>query len=146
MKTASCQSAAETGEHGAAWGRCVPAPCVIGLSGDLGAGKTAWTQGFARGAGYAGRVRSPTFGLVHRYAAQRFTIWHLDLYRLETPAALLSAGLQEFLPNPAGVAVVEWFERWTDAFPWPAPARLLRIWFRNDGPDRRLLTHDDPGF
>ena len=84
---------------------------VIGLSGDLGAGKTAWARGFARGLGYPGRVQSPTFALLNEYVGGRLRMVHLDLYRLETAEAIWTAGLDEYLFHPDGVAVIEWWER-----------------------------------
>jgi len=94
---------------------------VIGLSGDLGAGKTRLVHGLARGLGIPGRVQSPTFALVNVHVGGRMPLYHLDLYRLETPALIQGAGLEEYL-EPDGVAVIEWAERWFD--PNPPPAAL----------------------
>lgn len=84
---------------------------VIGLCGDLGAGKTQLVKGLARGLGIKERVRSPTFALVNIYAGGRLPLFHLDLYRLDTREQIVAAGLEEYL-NPAGVTVIEWAERW----------------------------------
>jgi tRNA threonylcarbamoyladenosine biosynthesis protein TsaE len=86
---------------------------VLGLSGDLGAGKTQLVKGFARGLGITERVHSPTFALVNIYTGGRLTLFHLDLYRLETRAQILAAGLEEYL-TPDGITVIEWAERWFD--------------------------------
>jgi tRNA threonylcarbamoyladenosine biosynthesis protein TsaE len=83
---------------------------VLALCGDLGAGKTQLVKGIARGLGVTTRVHSPTFTLVNEYGGGRLKLFHLDLYRLETPAQLASAGIGEFL-SPDGVAVIEWAER-----------------------------------
>jgi len=84
--------------------------CVIALSGDLGAGKTQLVKGLARGLGIAACVHSPTFTLVNEYDGGRLRLFHLDLYRLETPEQITAAGLEEFL-QPDGVTVIEWAEK-----------------------------------
>jgi tRNA threonylcarbamoyladenosine biosynthesis protein TsaE len=104
-------SPAETAALGEQWGRAAESGLVIGLCGDLGAGKTQFVKGLARGLGISARVQSPTFALVNIYAGGRLTLFHLDLYRLDTPEQVAAAGLEEYL-QPAGVAVVEWAERW----------------------------------
>jgi tRNA threonylcarbamoyladenosine biosynthesis protein TsaE len=79
---------------------------VIVLAGDLGAGKTAFVQGFGRGLGVAERITSPTFTLVHVYEG-RFPVHHLDVYRLEQLSEALDLGLPEML-DEGGVVLVEW--------------------------------------
>jgi tRNA threonylcarbamoyladenosine biosynthesis protein TsaE len=101
---------AETEALGESWGRAAQSGLVIALSGDLGAGKTQLVKGLARGLGISSRVHSPTFTLVNVYSGGRLTLFHLDLYRLETRAQLLSAGIEEYL-QPDGVTVIEWAER-----------------------------------
>ncbi len=96
---------------GESWGRSAERGWVIALSGDLGAGKTQLVKGLARGLGFTGRVHSPTFTLVNEYAGGRLTLFHLDLYRLQTEEQIHEAGLDEHL-QPDGVAVIEWAERW----------------------------------
>ncbi len=103
----------ETETLGETWGRSAQSGLVIALSGDLGAGKTQLVKGIARGLGFSGRVHSPTFTLVNVYSGGRLTLFHLDLYRLETHEQILSTGFEEYL-NPAGVTVIEWAERWWD--------------------------------
>jgi tRNA threonylcarbamoyladenosine biosynthesis protein TsaE len=104
-------SPAETGSLGERWGGAAQRGLVIGLSGDLGAGKTQLVKGIARGLGITARVHSPTFTLVNEYDGGRLRLFHLDLYRLETRGQIVSAGLEEFL-QPDGVTVIEWAERW----------------------------------
>ena len=106
-------SPAETESLGESWGRDAQSGLVIALSGDLGAGKTQLVRGLARGLGVMTRVHSPTFTLVNEYNGGRLKLFHLDLYRLETPEQLYSAGIEEFL-KPDGVAVIEWAERLED--------------------------------
>lgn len=122
MATSISHSPAETEALGEAWGRAATSGLVIALSGDLGAGKTQLVKGLARGLGFAGRVHSPTFTLVNIYSGGRLTLFHLDLYRLETREQILSAGFEEYL-NPAGVAVIEWAERWWEELSVPGAMR-----------------------
>ncbi len=103
-------SPGETEALGEQIGRVAGRGLVLALSGDLGAGKTQLVKGIARGLGVTARVHSPTFTLVNEYGGGRLKLFHLDLYRLETPAQILSAGIEEFL-SPDGVAVIEWAER-----------------------------------
>jgi len=111
MATLISHSPAETEALGQAWGSVAERGLVIGLSGELGAGKTQLVKGLAHGLGITARVHSPTFTLVNEYAGGRLLLFHLDLYRLETPAQILAAGLEDYL-QPDGVAVIEWAERW----------------------------------
>jgi len=116
MVTSISHSPAETEALGETWGRAAQRGLIIGLSGDLGAGKTQLVKGIARGLGITERVHSPTFALVNIYTRGRLTLFHLDLYRLETRQQILAAGLEEYL-TPDGVTVIEWAERWFDADP-----------------------------
>jgi tRNA threonylcarbamoyladenosine biosynthesis protein TsaE len=111
MATSISHSPGETEALGELWGCAAQSGLVLGLSGDLGAGKTQLVKGLARGLGITERVRSPTFALVNIYAGGRLTLFHLDLYRLETREQILAAGLEEYL-TPDGVTVIEWADRW----------------------------------
>jgi tRNA threonylcarbamoyladenosine biosynthesis protein TsaE len=111
MATSISHSPSETGALGEIWGRAAQSGLVLGLSGDLGAGKTQLVKGIARGLGISQRVHSPTFALVNIYTGGRLTLFHLDLYRLETREQILAAGLEEYV-TPHGVTVIEWAERW----------------------------------
>ncbi len=113
MATFISHSPPETESLGERWGRDATRGLVIALSGDLGAGKTQFVKGIARGLGVTVRVHSPTFTLVNEYGGGRLKLFHLDLYRLETAAQIHSAGIEEFL-QPDGVAVIEWAERLED--------------------------------
>lgn len=136
-------SAEATERDGEAWGRQAERGQVYGLSGALGAGKTAWVRGFARGLGIAGRVQSPTFGLIHSYEGGRLTLNHLDLYRLETTADVLGAGLDIYLDCPDGVTVVEWPERWWTGFsnPHERLPSWHRTWIQTTGEGTREIWH-----
>lgn len=141
-----CASVAETEAHGESVGRGARDGEVYGLSGDLGAGKTAWVRGFARGVGFRGRVHSPTFALLNDYEGGRLTVHHLDLYRLASATEVSGAGLEEYLIRPEGVSVVEWIERWAEVGTPRLPGqRLHRLSFRTLSPDEREILHDPPG-
>jgi tRNA threonylcarbamoyladenosine biosynthesis protein TsaE len=112
MATFISHSPAETESLGVEWGRAATSGWVIGLSGDLGAGKTQLVKGIARGLDVAERIHSPTFALVNEYSGGRLPLFHLDFYRLETRAQIVGAGLEQYLYQPRGVAVIEWIERW----------------------------------
>jgi tRNA threonylcarbamoyladenosine biosynthesis protein TsaE len=103
---ASTRSVDETRELGAAIAGIARPGDVVVLAGDLGAGKTAFVQGFGRGLGVTERITSPTFTLVHVYEG-RLPIHHLDVYRLEQINEALDLGLPEML-DEGGVVLVEW--------------------------------------
>src|SRR5215210_6558708 len=110
MATLISHSPEETLAIGETWGREAQRGWVIGLSGDLGAGKTQLVKGIARGLGSLARVHSPTFTLLNEYEGGRLPLFHLDLYRLNSPEEIVGAGLEEYIIRPDGVAVVEWIE------------------------------------
>lgn len=85
------------------------------LTGPLGAGKTCFTQGIARGLGVAGYARSPTFVLATRYQG-RLTLHHVDLYRINDSLEAWDLGLEEMLSSD-GICVVEWADRAEEIFP-----------------------------
>ncbi len=106
---------------------------VLLLLGPLGAGKTTFTQGFARGLGVTEYVHSPTFTLVNQYQG-RLTLYHLDLYRIESIAETVDLGLDDYL-YAGGVCVIEWAEKALEAF----PQEHLQVEFSDAGGDRRSL-------
>jgi tRNA threonylcarbamoyladenosine biosynthesis protein TsaE len=132
----------DTEAIGEQFGRAARRGWVIALSGDLGAGKTQFVKGLARGLAVAGRVHSPTFTLVNEYGGGRLKLFHLDLYRLETPGQILSAGIEEFLA-PDGVAVIEWAERIYDLRFTIYDLKTVRIEIVSEL--ERKITYDDLG-
>jgi len=144
MATFISHSPAETESLGERWGRAAKHGLVIGLSGDLGAGKTQLVKGIARGLGVTVRVHSPTFTLVNEYGGGRRRLFHLDLYRLETPAQIISAGLEEFL-QPDGVAVIEWAERLEQARWKTENCKIIKAKIEIVGETERRIDYDDPG-
>ena len=95
---------------------------VVALFGGLGAGKTAFVRGFARGAGYSGRVTSPTFAIVNEYRGGRLPVFHFDMYRLASSDELYDIGWEDYLAEN-GVCVTEWSENIQDAI----PAEAVRV-------------------
>lgn len=115
----------------------LPAPKLIVLRGDLGAGKTTLVKGVAAalGAAEASDVTSPTFTLVHEYAGKKVRLYHLDLYRLETERELLTLGLDEMLEQPDALVVVEWGEK----FPSVMERADGEILIEHAGGDERIF-------
>ena len=88
---------------------------VVTLDGDLGAGKTVFARGIARGLGYKGRVTSPTFAILNIYEG-KIKIYHFDMYRITVPDMLYDIGFDEYLDSE-GVCVIEWSENIRGAIP-----------------------------
>ena len=107
-------SEAETEAAGAAFARELPDGAVVALCGDLGAGKTAFVRGMARGMGIGARVSSPTFTIVNEYLGVR-ELYHFDMYRLNSSDELFDIGWEDYLSR-GGVCAVEWSENVEDAF------------------------------
>ena len=87
---------------------------VVAFTGDLGAGKTAFTRGLARGLGVTDRVTSPTFTIVNEYEGGRLPLFHFDMYRLASSEELFDIGWEDYLQR-GGVCTVEWSENVSDA-------------------------------
>ncbi len=104
----------ETQELGARLGRRVGPGVVVAFTGDLGAGKTAFTRGLARGLGIETRVTSPTFTIVNEYEGGRLPLFHFDMYRLDSSDELFDIGWEDYLSR-GGVCAVEWSENVSDA-------------------------------
>ena len=105
---------AETEAAGAELAKTLPDGAVVALYGDLGAGKTAFVRGMARGMGIAARVSSPTFTIVNEYLGAR-ELYHFDMYRLASSDELFDIGWEDYLRR-GGVCAVEWSENVADAF------------------------------
>jgi tRNA threonylcarbamoyladenosine biosynthesis protein TsaE len=89
--------------------RCYP--LIIGLRGDLGAGKTTWVRAMLRGLGVGARIPSPTYTLLEHYRVGELVVVHLDLYRLAAEDELENLGLRDWLEQPGTWILVEWPER-----------------------------------
>ena len=126
----------ELTEWGRRFGRVAIPPIVVTITGELGAGKTTLVQAICRGYGVTEDVTSPTFSLVHRYAAPRSPVFHLDLYRLKDAGELTNIGFDEILSEEA-LVLIEWPEQAGDRIPRQhIPISLQHF---TDDPDRRLL-------
>jgi tRNA threonylcarbamoyladenosine biosynthesis protein TsaE len=127
---------AELTDWGFRFGRVASAPLVVTVTGELGAGKTTLVQAICRGYGVTEDVTSPTFALVHRYAAPRSPVFHLDLYRLRDARDLTNIGWDDLLAEEA-LVLIEWPERAGDRIPRNhVPISLQHL---PDEPTRRLL-------
>ena len=104
----------ETEQLGLRVGRALKPGSVIAYTGDLGAGKTAFTRGLARGLDIPERVTSPTFNIVNEYEGGRLPLFHFDMYRLGGSDELFDIGWEDYLAR-GGVCAVEWSENVDDA-------------------------------
>ena len=105
-------SEAETERFAAEFAAKLPRGAVLALHGDLGAGKTVFARGLARGLGVTGAVSSPTYTIVQEYdLAGGGHLYHLDLYRISDERAALGFGVDEFLDDPRSITLLEWPER-----------------------------------
>lgn len=129
------QSAAETEALGEKLARQLQGGEVIAFTGDLGAGKTAFTRGLARGLGITDRVTSPTFTIVNEYEGGRLPLFHFDMYRLSCSDELYDIGWEDYLAR-GGVCAVEWSEIVEDTLEPDA----IRVDIKNDGDDCRSIT------
>jgi tRNA threonylcarbamoyladenosine biosynthesis protein TsaE len=103
----------ETEALGFRLGQRLQPGAVVAFTGDLGAGKTAFTRGLAQGMGIQARVTSPTFTIVNEYEGGRLPLFHFDMYRLNSSDELFDIGWEDYLVR-GGVCAVEWSERVDD--------------------------------
>ena len=123
-----------TEKVGEALGRVLTAGTVIAYEGDLGAGKTAFTRGLARGLGCREQVTSPTYTIVNEYLNGRLPLFHFDMYRLHSADDLWDIGWEDYLDR-GGVCAVEWSENVADAMENP-----IRIRIEKTGEESRRIT------
>lgn len=111
----------------------------IALSGELGAGKTLFTQGLAKGLGIRARIQSPTFVFMKRYSLKSSTfdnMWHMDCYRIEKDTELGPLEFKEIASDPKNILVIEWAERIRKHIPKDA----LWITLEHQTPESRIVT------
>ena len=129
-------SPAETEAAGAALAARLNPGSVIAFTGDLGAGKTAFTRGLARGLGVEERVTSPTFTIVNEYEGGRLPLFHFDMYRLGSADELFDIGWEDYLRR-GGVCAVEWSENVEEALEEDAVRVDIR---RGDRENERIIS------
>ena len=130
----------ETEALGAALGRALQPGTVIAFTGDLGAGKTAFTRGIARGLGIRDIVTSPTYTIVNEYLSGRLPLFHFDMYRLRSAEDLWDIGWDDYLER-SGICAVEWSENVRDALENPVTVRIEKL-----GEDSRRITIEGGDF
>lgn len=108
---------------------------VILLDGDLGAGKTAFTQFLAKALGIEEVVNSPTFSIVNEYKTLKGNFYHFDLYRIDTEEELFDIGFEEYF-SQEGIIVIEWAEKFIQEIPQP----FLKIKIKTEGEEKRRFT------
>lgn len=129
-------SAQETEALGERVGRSLMPGAVLAYTGDLGAGKTAFTRGVARGLEIPERITSPTFTIVNEYEGGRLPLFHFDMYRLGSSDELFDIGWEDYLARD-GVCAVEWSENIEDIL----DANTIRVDIRRgESDDQRLIT------
>ena len=132
-------SPAQTEAIGAALGKIIEPGTVIAYRGDLGAGKTAFTRGLAKGLGCTEIVTSPTYTIVNEYLGGRIPLFHFDMYRLRSSDDLFDIGWEDYLDR-GGVCAVEWSENVDDAM-----EDALYITIEKLGEDARRITIEGGG-
>ena len=131
---------AETEALGAALADRLKPGAVVAFSGDLGAGKTAFVRGMARGLGIPERVTSPTFTIVNEYEGGRLPLFHFDMYRLSSSDELFDIGWEDYLVR-GGVCAVEWSENVSDAL----EGDCIRVDIRRGAHDNQRLIRIEGG-
>lgn len=91
--------------------------CVIAMTGNLGSGKTTFTQGFAKGMGIDEQVGSPTFKIVSEYPGNQWKLYHVDCYRLENETDFFNIGGEKYLDPENAVTIIEWSEKIENVIP-----------------------------
>ena len=127
-------SPAETENVGAALAAVLKPGTVIAYTGDLGAGKTAFTRGLAQGLGCEDRVTSPTYTIVNEYLSGRLPLFHFDMYRLGSSDDLWDIGWEDYLER-GGVCAVEWSENVDDAM-----ENAIYVNIEKTGEETRTIT------
>ena len=141
MQRIVTNSTQQTEAFAAQFAQTLHGPVVVAFFGGLGMGKTVFTRGLARGLGITQEVSSPTFALVHEYHGDRNTLYHFDMYRVESWDDLYATGFFDFYET-GGILAVEWSENIENAL----PERTIRVTIeRGDSDDQRIITIEGSG-
>ena len=124
----------QTEQVGAALGKVLTAGAVLAYEGDLGAGKTAFTRGLAKGLGATDMVTSPTYTIVNEYLSGRLPLFHFDMYRLASADDLWDIGWEDYLDR-GGICAVEWSENVREAM-----EGAIRVCIEKLGEEERRIT------
>ncbi len=127
-------SPGETEAVGAALAKVLTAGAILAYRGDLGAGKTAFTRGLAKGLGAKDLVTSPTYTIVNEYLSGRLPLFHFDMYRLASSDDLWDIGWEDYLDR-GGICAVEWSENVSDALEGAISVTIEKL-----GEDTRRIT------
>ena len=130
----------ETEAVGAALGRILQPGTVLAYRGDLGAGKTAFTRGLAKGLGCGDIVTSPTYTIVNEYLSGRLPLFHFDMYRLRSSDDLWDIGWEDYLDRN-GICAVEWSENVADAL-----ENAICVTIEKTGEESRRITLEGGDF
>jgi len=121
----NCQSIEETQSLAKTLAKKVGPGTIISLIGDLGAGKTTFTKGFARQMGIKEHVTSPTFKLISEYQGEKYKLNHIDAYRMNGPEDFLNIGGEDYLISKHSITIIEWGDLLNDIL----PAKTIRVNF-----------------
>lgn len=129
----------QTEAFGAEYAKTLVPGDVVAFSGDLGAGKTAFSRGVLHGLGYEGRVTSPTFAIANEYQTPGGAVVHFDLYRILDSEALFEIGFDEYLDGNR-IVLIEWSENARDLL--PAQYKTVHIAYGTDENDRIITCRE----
>ena len=121
----NCQSVEETQDLAKKLARNIDPGTIISLIGDLGAGKTTFTKGFARQMGIKDHVTSPTFKLISEYQGEKYRLNHIDAYRMNGPEDFLNIGGEEYLLSKNSITIIEWGDLLNEIL----PSKTIRVNF-----------------
>ena len=138
--TYTTNSPEQTEALGAALAKVLPAGTILAYRGDLGAGKTAFTRGLARGLGCTDLVTSPTYTIVNEYLGGRLPLFHFDMYRLASSDDLWDIGWEDYLER-GGICAVEWSENVEDAMEGAVSITIEKL-----GEETRRITIEGGDF